>query len=83
MNVTQPTLSDIEWEVLAFAAKPNRKYGAFDIFSEISRHRKASRIEAIRRLQRLDLLNVMPGRGFGTITEDGRRALAERKGKAK
>lgn len=72
------SMSKIEWEVLAFAAKPGRRSGAFDIVSEVTRHQKAARLTAIRRLLVFGFLRNVPGRAFGSISEDGLKALAEK-----
>lgn len=71
------SLSKIEWEVLAFAARPGVK-SAFDIMSTLSRYQQAARIQAIRRLLTFSLLRNVPGRGFANISDEGFRALTER-----
>lgn len=75
---TIASLSKIEWEVLAHAALPNRQHGAFDILGGMSRHQQPRRRDAISHLTTWGLLRNVPGRGFGTISEDGLRALAEK-----
>lgn len=72
------SLTRIEWEVLTFAAKTGVK-NAFDILSTVSRYQQGARVQAIRRLMTLDLLrNVHSLNGFGSISDDGHRALRER-----
>ncbi len=74
------SLSKIEWEVLAFAAKTGVK-NAFDIIGTLSRYQQVSRVHAIRRLLSYDLLRNVHSRAFASISDDGHRALAERTSK--
>lgn len=73
------SLSKIEWEVLAHAALPNRRFGAYDILDGMSRHQRFSRTTAISRLLVFGYLRNVHSKNFATISEDGLRALAERR----
>lgn len=73
------SLTKIEWEVLAHAALPNRQNGAFDIMDGLSRRRQPARRDAIDKLLTFGFLRNVFSRNFATISDDGHRALAERK----
>lgn len=72
------SLSKIDWEVLAHAALPNRKHGAFDIIGGLSPRQRPTRQAAISRLMTLGFLRNVPSRGFATIDNEGKRALDQR-----
>lgn len=73
-------LTKMDWSVLAYAARPGMK-SAFDIISTLNRRQHPARVESIRRLMNREFLRNVQGSGFAAISDEGRRALDERKQK--